>query len=93
MASSAAKAAATGRKVVVGYILRHHPSWQRLIADFKFRGRVELAATLAERLLVAEAHDGRAHDQEQRRRAAAIGASGCDAEPSIRKTEQKRVFQ
>lgn len=28
---------------------------------------------LAERLLVAEAHDGRAHDQEQRRRAAAIG--------------------
>lgn len=24
---------------------------------------------------------------------AAIGASGCDAEPSIRKTEQKRVFQ
>ena len=29
----AAKAAETGRKVVVGYILRHHPSWQRLIAE------------------------------------------------------------
>ena len=25
-------AAATGRKVVVGYILRHHPSWERLVA-------------------------------------------------------------
>jgi predicted dehydrogenase len=25
----AAKARETGRKVVVGYILRHHPSWQR----------------------------------------------------------------
>jgi predicted dehydrogenase len=29
----AAKARETGRKVVVGYILRHHPSWQRLIAE------------------------------------------------------------
>ena len=26
-------AVATGRKLVVGYILRHHPSWQRLIAE------------------------------------------------------------
>ena len=26
-------AAETGRKLVVGYILRHHPSWQRLIAE------------------------------------------------------------
>jgi predicted dehydrogenase len=34
----AAKAAATGRKVVVGYILRHHPSWQRLIAESRALG-------------------------------------------------------
>lgn len=26
-------AMATGRKLVVGYILRHHPSWQRLIVE------------------------------------------------------------
>jgi predicted dehydrogenase len=26
-------AKANGRKVVVGYILRHHPSWMRLIAE------------------------------------------------------------
>jgi predicted dehydrogenase len=34
----AAKAAETGRKVVVGYILRHHPSWQRLIAESRALG-------------------------------------------------------
>jgi predicted dehydrogenase len=34
----AAKAQATGRKVVVGYILRHHPSWQRLIAEARALG-------------------------------------------------------
>ena len=28
----------TGRKLVVGYILRHHPSWQRLIAEAKALG-------------------------------------------------------
>jgi predicted dehydrogenase len=28
----------TGRKVVVGYILRHHPSWQRLIAESRSLG-------------------------------------------------------
>ena len=33
-----AKAAALGRKVVVGYILRHHPSWQRLIAEARALG-------------------------------------------------------
>ncbi|MDZ4096938.1 MAG: Gfo/Idh/MocA family oxidoreductase [Paracoccaceae bacterium] len=33
-----AKAQATGRKVVVGYILRHHPSWQRLIAEARAMG-------------------------------------------------------
>jgi predicted dehydrogenase len=27
-----------GRKVVVGYILRHHPSWQRLIAEARAMG-------------------------------------------------------
>lgn len=27
-----------GRKVVVGYILRHHPSWQRLIAESRALG-------------------------------------------------------
>lgn len=32
------KAAATGRKLVVGYILRHHPSWQRLIAEARDLG-------------------------------------------------------
>ena len=31
-------AARTGRKVVVGYILRHHPSWQRLIAEARDMG-------------------------------------------------------
>jgi predicted dehydrogenase len=34
----AAKARETGRKVVVGYILRHHPSWQRLIAQARALG-------------------------------------------------------
>jgi predicted dehydrogenase len=34
----AAKAKETGRKVVVGYILRHHPSWQRLIAEARGLG-------------------------------------------------------
>ena len=34
----AAKARETGRKVVVGYILRHHPSWQRLIAEARAMG-------------------------------------------------------
>jgi ComF family protein len=33
--------------------------WDRLIADFKFNGRVELAGTLARRLLRAIRHDGR----------------------------------
>jgi predicted dehydrogenase len=28
----------TGRKVIVGYILRHHPSWQRLIAEARALG-------------------------------------------------------
>jgi len=31
-------ALATGRKVVVGYILRHHPSWIRLIAEARALG-------------------------------------------------------
>lgn len=31
-------AKATGRKVVVGYILRHHPSWMRLIAEARALG-------------------------------------------------------
>ena len=31
-------AARLGRKVVVGYILRHHPSWQRLIAEARSLG-------------------------------------------------------
>ena len=34
----AAKARETGAKVVVGYILRHHPSWQRLIAESRALG-------------------------------------------------------
>lgn len=33
-----AKAQQTGRKLVVGYILRHHPSWQRLIAEARDLG-------------------------------------------------------
>ncbi len=33
-----AKARETGRKLVVGYILRHHPSWQRLIAEARGLG-------------------------------------------------------
>lgn len=28
----------TGRKLVIGYILRHHPSWQRLIAEARALG-------------------------------------------------------
>lgn len=31
-------ATGTGRKLVVGYILRHHPSWQRLIAEARALG-------------------------------------------------------
>jgi predicted dehydrogenase len=31
-------AKANGRKLVVGYILRHHPSWQRLIAEARSLG-------------------------------------------------------
>ncbi len=31
-------AAKLGRKLVVGYILRHHPSWQRLIAEARALG-------------------------------------------------------
>ncbi|SIN97578.1 Gfo/Idh/MocA family protein [Vannielia litorea] len=34
----AATARATGRKLTVGYILRHHPSWQRLIAEARALG-------------------------------------------------------
>ena len=33
-----AMAVETGRKVVVGYILRHHPSWIRLIAEARALG-------------------------------------------------------
>ncbi|WP_088344184.1 MULTISPECIES: Gfo/Idh/MocA family oxidoreductase [Rhodomicrobium] len=33
-----AAAKATGRKLVVGYILRHHPSWQTLIAEARKLG-------------------------------------------------------
>ena len=33
-----AMAVASGRKVVVGYILRHHPSWIRLIAEARALG-------------------------------------------------------
>ena len=33
-----AKALKTGRRVVVGYILRHHPSWIRLIAEARALG-------------------------------------------------------
>ena len=33
-----AVAVALGRKLVVGYILRHHPSWQRLIAEARALG-------------------------------------------------------
>tara|TARA_R110002074_G_scaffold234738_1_gene406612 strand:+ start:3701 stop:4729 length:1029 start_codon:yes stop_codon:yes gene_type:complete len=32
------KATQTNRKLVVGYILRHHPSWQRLIAEARDLG-------------------------------------------------------
>ena len=34
----AAVAARTGRKLVVGYILRHHPSWMRFIAEARGLG-------------------------------------------------------
>ena len=33
-----ATARTTGRKLVVGYILRHHPSWKRLIAEARALG-------------------------------------------------------
>jgi predicted dehydrogenase len=32
------KAKATGRKLLIGYILRHHPSWQTLIAEARKLG-------------------------------------------------------
>lgn len=35
----AAVARETGRKVVVGYILRHHPSWQRFIEETRRLGK------------------------------------------------------
>lgn len=34
-----AKAKATGKKVVVGYILRHHPSWMRFIEEAQKLGK------------------------------------------------------
>lgn len=34
-----AKASATGKKVVVGYILRHHPSWMRFIDEAQKLGK------------------------------------------------------
>ena len=33
-----AAARANGRKLVIGYILRHHPSWMRLIAEARALG-------------------------------------------------------
>src|SRR6185436_7089433 len=33
-----AAAKANGRKLVIGYILRHHPSWMRLIAEARALG-------------------------------------------------------
>jgi predicted dehydrogenase len=33
-----AKAVETGRKLVIGYILRHHPSWMRLISEARDLG-------------------------------------------------------
>lgn len=33
-----AKAQETGRKLVVGYILRHHPSWKRLVSEARRLG-------------------------------------------------------
>ena len=33
-----AKAKQTGRKLVIGYILRHHPSWQRLVEESRALG-------------------------------------------------------
>jgi predicted dehydrogenase len=38
MPSGWSRRQANGRKVVVGYILRHHPSWQRLIAEARALG-------------------------------------------------------
>ena len=35
----AAKAKATGRKVVIGYILRHHPAWTQFIAEAQKLGK------------------------------------------------------
>jgi predicted dehydrogenase len=32
-------ARANGRKLVIGYILRHHPSWMRLIEEARGLGR------------------------------------------------------
>lgn len=35
----AARAAGSGRKVVVGYILRHHPAWQRFVEEARTLGK------------------------------------------------------
>ncbi|PAZ03035.1 MAG: oxidoreductase, partial [Opitutia bacterium AMD-G3] len=35
----AAKAKSTGRKVVIGYILRHHPAWTQFIAEAQKLGK------------------------------------------------------
>ena len=36
--ASSRRPGANGRKLVVGYILRHHPSWMRLIAEARKLG-------------------------------------------------------
>lgn len=49
----AAVARETGRKVVVGYILRHHPSWQRFIGEAR-----ELGKPLVMRMNLNQQSDG-----------------------------------
>lgn len=51
--SVAAVAKETGKKVVVGYILRHHPSWQRFIAE-----AIRLGKPLVMRMNLNQQSDG-----------------------------------
>ena len=53
-----AAAKANGRKLVIGYILRHHPSWVRLIAEARALGGPPRTAEVG--ITLAREHQGRA---------------------------------
>jgi predicted dehydrogenase len=66
-----ATAKETGKKLVVGYILRHHPSWQTLIAEArKMGGPLRVPPQSQPAILrpdLADAQERDAHDLADRR--------------------------